>query len=206
MKTLLTLLSIYFSLISTAQSNVEVINTSLNSKQEILYRSYKNVLKIVQDEDDHNTYSLIGEDCTISIQGSTYIVTVDRAYNATISIILSTTTDKIDTVKTQRFKVSNLPDASLHINGKLASEISLREATYLEMKHIPEIPLRDEFKILGWMMLIDDVIYTGDNRLLTAEVIDVLQTVEKGTTIQFKVKAVGSDSITREYDKDITVQ
>jgi hypothetical protein len=181
------------------------VNASLKSQEDILYRGFKNQVRFVTSEKDQNKYMLIGKGCMLTKQDNDYIVIPMNVDTVSLTIVQGGGGQEKKTLEVKKFKVMNVPDPSFYINGSIASSSSLRDAKYVEMKYVPEIPLIGTFQVLDWMMLIDGEVYTGNNKLITDQVAEKLQSVKDGTVVQLTISARGEDGIMRKYSEELTI-
>ena len=164
----------------------------------VLYRGYPNKVKAVASGYDQTNLS--GSGVSLSKSGEFWIASPGKGREATLTVSgKNSITGKSETLVTQTFRVSNLPDPELYWGASKSGDKGNRNETKLFAKYPPEIPLSATFNIVSWECTIPGAPGapprgTGSN---IANATSLIKQAKPGMTVSFTCKVVGPDGIQR---------
>ena len=199
MKTLLTFLVLLASFTVSAQA-YDVVNTSLSEDVNILYRGFANKVKIISTDERARPSC---RNCALSRNGDHYVVRPGRGKIAYVNIVRENNGIS-DTLKIEQFKVMNLPDPSIYINGELSTGKLNGDLKYARVQYKPDVPLDSKFTVKGWQMLIDGELFFGKNDRFPQLVNDAIAKLSSGSIVSLKLDVEGPDGITRRIGTNLT--
>jgi len=109
-----------------------------------------------------------------------------------------------DTVKREVFKVMNLPDPSIYINGEFSTGKLSGDLKYARVQYKPNVPLDSKFTVKGWQMLIDGELFFGENDRFPRMVNYAIAKLSSGSIVSLKLDVEGPDGITRRMGTNLT--
>lgn len=199
MKVLLTLLILLASITVKAQA-FDVVNTSLSEDVNILYRGFANKIKIISTDERARPSC---RNCALSRNGDHYVVKPGRGKIAYVNIVRDNN-GVSDTLKIEQFKVMNLPEPSIYINGELSTGKLNGDLKYARVQYKPDVPLDSKFTVKGWQMLIDGELFFGKNDRFPQMVNDAIAKLSSGAIISLKLDIEGPDGITRRIGTNLS--
>lgn len=166
----------------------------------ILYRGYSNIVIPAVSNNDSSEIVLGGTNVIIEKKENSneYIIKPGKERTAVLFVIL-TKNGVNDTIKTLRYRISNLPDPTLYWGPSVKSgRVNIREKR-LFVKYPPEIPMNATFYVKSWQLIANnDTIYGEGNSLSAAE--DFLKSIMVETDIEIKATVSGSDGVNRKLN------
>ena len=202
MKILLTFLVLLASFTVNAQA-YDVVNTSLSEDVNILYRGFENKVKLLVPNPNDSKATIFGRNCALYRNGDHYVVRPGRGKTAAI-VIVERNGDLTDTLKVEQFKVMNLPNPSIYINGELSTGKLNGDLKYARVQYKPDVPLDSKFTVKGWQILIDGELFFGKNDRFPQMVNDAIANLSSGAIISLKLDVEGPDGITRRIGTNLT--
>lgn len=199
MKALLTLLVLLASFNVSAQA-YDVVNTSLSEDVNILYRGFANKIKIISTDERARPTC---RNCSMFKRGGYYIMKPGKGKVAHVNIVVDNN-GVTDTVKREVFKVMNLPDPSICINGEFSTGKLSGDLKYARVQYKPNVPLDSKFTVKGWQMLIDGELFFGENDRFPRMVNDAIAKLSSGSIVSLKLDVEGPDGITRRMGTNLT--
>lgn len=183
--------------ICSAQEPVAAIEIS---EHNLLYRGYPNKIVAAVTNNEGKKVRLIGSNVTIEKyndldNSNTYIVNPGQGRSASLSILLVDSLS-IDTIRTIKYRVLNLPDPVMYWGGvKNGHKGNIRTKVFFA-KYPPEIPLNAKFRVVSWEVAFEGDTISGEgSNISSAE--ELLKKIPSGTTLTFEFAIVGPDGIIR---------
>ncbi len=168
-------------------------------EMNMLYRGYPN--KVNATASGYPETSLSGSGVSISPSAGGYIVKpVGRAKTATLSVSGRTADGKSVSLKTMKFRCSNLPDPELYWGGVKNGGKASKSQTQLFAKYPPEIPLNAQFRIIKWECQVPGAMGrppSGPGGNISAAS-NLLRAAKSGSQVSFICTVVGPDGIQRK--------
>ncbi len=196
MKNLLTICILMFGMNVNAQEPIAAIELP---ELNILYRGYTNKIIPAVYNNNGGTLLLVGEEVSISKdEDDDHFIAKpmgsDRYVSISVHLINGTDTTFVRKVD---YRVMNLPDPSIFWGPiEAGNKANIRERK-LFAKYSPWIPLKAEFTVVSWELIIDsNVVVTGNGSLLY-EAEETLKKFTETTTVSMRVRIKGVDGITR---------
>ena len=200
MKNLFAISILMFGMNVNAQAPIAAIELA---ELNILYRGYGNMIIPAVYNNNGGKLLLVGDDVSISkAEGGDYFTAtpMGNARYVSISVHLINGTDTTFVRKVD-YRVMNLPDPNIYWGPSVSyynmkNKANIRERK-LFAKYGPEIPLKAEFTVVSWELIIDsNVVVTGNGSLLY-EAEETLKKITETTTVSMRVRIKGADGITR---------
>lgn len=167
-----------------------------NSEMNVLYRGYKNKLKIALGEDCANC-RIIPVNMTISKSDELYIAKPGGQRTAVLLFVDSLTKD---TVKTLSFKVHNLPDPQIYWGGNVSGTKANTNSSLVQCKYGPSVPLMVNFEVVRVQLSSDDIDETiiCEGERLSDSFLKVVRSIPKDKIICLICDVKGPDGIVRK--------
>jgi gliding motility-associated protein GldM len=166
-------------------------------EMNMLYRGYAN--KVNATASGYPTTGLSASGASASKSGEGWIVSPGNGKSATLSVSGTTADGKTVTLKTMKFRVSNLPSPELYWGNVPSGGKASRAQTKLFAKYPPEIPLNAKFRIISWECQVPGAQGrppAGPGANISAAS-TLLRAARTGTQVSFICKVVGPDGIQR---------
>jgi gliding motility-associated protein GldM len=167
----------------------------------VLYRGYPNKVAAVASGFDQT--SLSGAGASVSKSGEFWIASpAGGSKEATLTVSgKNTVTGKSQTLLSQKFRVSNMPNPELYWGAAKNGDKGSRTETKLFAKYGPEIPLNAQFTIVNWEVQIPGAQGappkgTGGN--LDGTAANLIKQAKPGMLVSFICTVVGPDKIQRK--------
>lgn len=207
---LIAILSIAYN--GNSQVTLTVNDFPLDSNGYVLYRGFDNTIRLESKDNNYN-YILSGSNVSISSKtdpfnpkGVVYIVHPGSGRAATITLSRKGSDGKTVVLSTSRFKISNLPDPSIHFGEVKSGGVCSKSSEKVEAKYTVKVPLRAKFIIVGCGLGVGDKYLECTSDTFTKEMKALLQTTESGEIIKIIAVAKGSDGISRKIASVFTVE
>jgi hypothetical protein len=167
-----------------------------NAEMNVLYRGYKNKLKIVPGENCTNC-KIIPINMTISENEYGFIAKPGRDKLAQLIFLDSIS---MDTAKVMSFKVLNLPNPQILWGGKRSGDKANINSKLVQCKYGPSVPLMIDFKVIHIALAADDIEQGIETpgEYLTEEMLKAIRNVPKDKTICLICDVKGPDGIVRK--------
>jgi hypothetical protein len=155
----------------------------------VLFAGCANTVQIGRQDSEKNT-TLIADGMDIQLLNAvsgTYTFT-PRGKDITSLVILNETqTDTLDIIE---FRVLPIPDAEIYLGTYKNGEIIKNKSNLnISLKLPSYVPVEANMTIEDWTMILgsDEKEYTGTGNMLSAEVVNVIQSAPKNTSLQLYV-------------------
>lgn len=196
MKTLIINAALFLSGLVHSQVTPHLVNESLTTDTTILYRGFENHLKLIQDENDANQYTIVGTHCVIikkdldgqDLPSNTYIIKTTTSLNSARINLFKHSESGNELVGMQTFAVENLPIPSVCINNVASGNSIDRDPKLIEVKYDSKVAPKVKYDVTGWTVLIDGAIFTGNNYMPTEELKAVVNSISSGTKFEIVVQ------------------
>lgn len=166
-------------------------------EMNMLYRGYAN--KVNATASGYPTTGLSPAGASVSKSGEGWIVSPGSGKTASLSVTGTTADGKTVTLKTMKFRVSNLPSPELYWGNVPSGGKASRAQTKLFARYPPEIPLNAKFRIISWECQVPGAQGrppAGPGANISAAS-TLLRAARTGTQVSFICKVVGPDGIQR---------
>jgi hypothetical protein len=155
----------------------------------VLFAGCANTVQIGRQDSEKNT-TLIADGMDIQLLNAvsgTYTFT-PRGKDITSLVILNETqTDTLDIIE---FRVLPIPDAEIYLGTYKNGEIIKNKSNLnISLKLPSYVPVEANMTIEDWTIILgsDEKEYTGTGNMLSAEVVNVIQSAPKNTSLQLYV-------------------
>ncbi len=155
----------------------------------VLFAGCANTVQIARQDTEKNTI-MIADGMDIQLLNAvsgTYTFT-PRGKDITSLVILNETqTDTLDVIK---FRVLPIPDAEIYLGSYKNGEIiKIKTNLNINLKLPSYVPVQANMTIEDWTITLgsDEKEYTGTGNILSAEVVNVIQSAPKNTSLQLYV-------------------
>lgn len=199
MKALFTLYVLFSAIAVNAQAH-DIVTTSLTEDVNILYRGFANEIEIISSDEGARPSC---RNCAMTRIGNHYVVRPGSGEIAYIDIVVDGL-DQVDTLKIEQFKIMNIPEPSIYINGELSTGKLSGDLKYTRVQYKPDVPLESKFTVKGWQMLIDGELFFGKSDRFPQLVNDAIAKLNSGSIVSLRLDVEGPDGITRRIGRNLT--
>ena len=164
-----------------------------------LYRGYPNrIIPAVTNNDGAKVQIIGAPDLNISSSDEkSYIVKPKSPKKYALLHVVLVSENKIDTVRTVKYRLVNLPDPTLYWGGHKNESKASVKINKIFAKYPPGIPLNATFKIMSWEVIFNGKSVNGKgNNISKAE--DLLKMVRTKSEVTIKTVVVGPDGMERK--------
>lgn len=194
MKTvLITTLSLIASLSFGQESSAAIEMLEGN----ILFRGYENKIIIGTHPEEGCSYSLSGENVSVTKLDDYFIVKPGNGKTATLIVSENRPNGKALVVRTKEFQISNLPDPSLHWGWTPAGKAVQDQKPLLSCKYVGYFPLPENFNVVSWNVTHNGESFSGVGTDISA-LTSLIETFTEVTELTITAKVVGGDGIARQ--------
>ncbi|MCR9173507.1 MAG: hypothetical protein NXI10_13485 [bacterium] len=158
----------------------------------VLYRGVNNQVVVgISGYPDHSALVMIDNGELEEISVGVYTILPGDGKLCTISVYAKSDDSQV-LLKKAQYRVSNLPDPTVYLGGKVSgNEVSALDAA-LEVRMSYQIPVRTNFTILNWEATYNDHSITGNTNDLQV-LYEFISALEPGGTMVIKGKAERQD-------------
>jgi len=165
----------------------------------ILYRGYPNKIIPAVTNNDGAKIKIVGApelNISNSDEKSYTVNPKSRKKYALLHVVLISE-DKIDTIRTVKYRLVNLPDPTLYWGGcKNESKASVK-VTRIFAKYPPEISLNAVFSVRSWEVFFNGNSISGKGSNIS-EAEDLLKTIKTKSEVTIEAVITGPDGVERK--------
>ena len=164
----------------------------------ILYRGYNNRIIPAVENNDGQTISITGTNCTIVHEAGSkeYFIHPGNGKTAVLSVGI-VTENGIVPIKEVEYRVQNLPDPLVFWGGSMSGGKASADAHEIAVSFPPFAALHSSFEVLHWTMTIGEETVSGQGNKLD-EAQSMLNSIQQATPVSLDVVVQGSDGIQRK--------